>query len=405
MRKANIAYIDDTSPYSRNLYSKIIAQNKFHLAYYAPKGVIGKIGSGKTSSDCDLPNLECFWTSHFYPLQIARRIAKDKPDLVHIQFELNTFGTHYTSLFIIPLMALLRALQRKVLVTIHTVIPRYCFTSEFANSLVPSTFTMLHLPALFYEISLSTIYTFVGYFSTAIIVHTNTQKKHLVSDYHLNYNDIFVIPQGVDYRPPTINSAKVKFWKKKLDGKKIILHFGSITPIKGLELLIRSFSSVVKHYSKSRLVIIGGLNPHYKSYYDHLRQLIGTLGLEKVVFFTGWLDLDSEDLNALFFLADVVAYSHIFPQSPSGSLEIAKKHGKKIVASSFEILKEQLSGYTKLVFVKPNDEKALSKAMLSAISTQEKESISSYGPMHTDSWDCVALKTLFLYRRLIAREK
>lgn len=393
MGRILIAFIDDTSPYSENLYSKIISDSRLHFVYYAPKGSTGKIGSHHK-----LPNMERVWTSNFYPLQIASEIAKDKPDLVHIQFELNTFGPFYNSVLILPLLVLLKIMRRKVLLTVHTIMPRHCFTGAFTESMIPSMFKVLHIPAIFYEIFLSVIFSFVGWFSDALIVHTTSQKRYLVTDYHINERDIFVIPQGVDYTAPAIDYGKVQLWKKKLNGKKIILSFGTVTPIKGLEWLIRSFSRLLNLYSECVLVAVGGLNPYYKDYFDRLARLVNALGLKKKVLFVGWLD--SGELNALFSLASVVIFSHVFPHASSGTLAMAKKHRKKVVASNFEILKEQLSGYDGVIFVSPQDEKSLAEAMLSALSSS-KESRSRNNVVHTDSWDYVASETILLYHRLI----
>lgn len=398
MREATIVYVDDVSPYSRSLYSNMVAQKKSHFIFYAPKGVVGKL-----SSKFILPNMKRVWASHFYPLQIVREIAKDKPDVVHIQFELNTFGSHYTSLLIVPLLVMLRALHRRVSVTIHTVIPRNCFTSEFTDSVIPSKFRALHIPASLYEIILGIIYSFLGWLSEALIVHTATQKKYLVHDYHLLDRKIFVIPQGVDYTTPLPNREKKQFWKIKTDNKQIILYFGSITPIKGLDWLIRSFSRLLKRYPKCALLIVGGPNHYYADYYNSIKRLVDTLGLGKTVFFTGWLDSVS-DIDTMFSLADIIVFSHVFPQSPSGTLSMAKKHRKKVIASNFEILKEQLIGYKKVIFVPPGDEESLTKAMLSAITGHFPEYSSSEEVSFKDSWDCVASKTLLLYDYLIQHE-
>ncbi len=393
-----ISFVDDASPYSQNLYSKIISDRKLHLVYYAPKGPTGKT----VRCNSNLPNMRHIWTSHFYPLQIAGKIAEDKPDLVHIQFELNTFGPFYTSVLILPLLALLKLMRRKTLTTVHTAIPRICFAPVFTESIIPPTFRVLHMPAVLYEVCLSMVYSFVGWFSDALIVHTTVQKKYLISDYHVNERSIFVIPQGVDYATPVIDYGKVQLWKKKFNEKKIVLYFGTITPIKGLEWLIRSFSRLLNLYPESMLVVVGGLNPYYREYFSRMVGLIEALGLKKKVFLSGWLD--PRELNALFSLASVVVFSQVFPHASSGTLAMAKKYQKRVIASDFEILKEQLSDYRDAVFVTPLDEKSLAEAMLSALSESSEKSSVRAGNRndveHMDSWDRAASETIQLYRRL-----
>jgi glycosyltransferase involved in cell wall biosynthesis len=390
MSKATIVFVDDLSPYSKNLYSKIITKSKSRFVFYAPKTTFGKL-----SSNGKVQNMKHVWSSHLYPFQIAHEIAKDKPDIVHVQFELNTFGSHYTALLIFPLLLLLRGLRTKVVVTVHTVIPRNCFTRQFTDFIIPPTFRTWHIPVLFYEIGLSTMYSFIGRFSEKLIVHTATQKKHLVHDYHIRGSRIFVIPQGVDYATPLVDGEKVQFWRKKTGNKQIILYFGTITPIKGLDWLIQSFSLLQRTYSNCVLLIVGGLNYYYTDYYNNIKSLVHTLNLGDKVFFTGWLD--AADLDSVFSLADVVVFSHVFPHSPSGTVAMVKKHQKKLIVSNFEILKEQLIGYERANFVPARDRESLTEAMRSAL-TEPSSDLGIGGDIsHKDSWDCVALKTLLLY--------
>jgi glycosyltransferase involved in cell wall biosynthesis len=390
MQEATVVYVDDMSPYSKSLYSNMVAQNKFHFIYYAPKSVFGKLTSKSV-----LPNMKRIWTSHLYPYQIAREIAKDKPDIVHIQFELNTFGSHYTSLLMFPLLTLLRALRRKVVVTVHTIIPRRRFTTEFTDSIIPSMFRAWHIPAVFYKSILDILYSFIGWFSESLIVHTNTQKRCLVNDYGILGKKIVVIPQGVDYSPPSPNFEKVQFWRKKIGNKRIILYFGSITPIKGLDWLIRSFSQLQKSYPNCVLVIVGSPNWYYTDYYNKTKKLVDTLNLGDTVIFTGWLT--KSDLDNVFSLADVIVFPHVFPHSPSGTVAMVKKHRKKLIASNFGILKEQLIDYKRVVFVQAGDEEELAEAILSAIAITFPELESKFDNHHEDSWNRVALKTLLLY--------
>ena len=394
MKEATIVYVDDVSPYSRSLYSNMVAQKKFHFIFYAPKGVFGKL-----TSRFVLPNMKRVWTSHFYPYQIAREVAKDKPDIVHIQFELNTFGSYYTSLLVFPLLILLRALRIKVVLTVHTVIPIRCFTKEFTGSIVPPMFRVWHMPAVFYESILTILYSFVSQFSELLVVHTDTQKGYLVSDYRILDEKIAVIPQGVDYATPFIRYEKVQFWRKKIGNKKIILYFGSITPVKGLKWLIHSFSKLRKHCLDCVLLIVGGPNYYYTDYYDNIKRLVSTLNLDDEVFFTGWLD-KTADLDSVFSLADVIVFSHVFPQSPSGTVAMVKKHKKKLIASNFAILKEQLTGYNKVIFIPPGDKESLTKAMLSAITEPFSEPGCADDAEHKDSWDYIAHETLRLYKTL-----
>ena len=217
MREVRVAFIDDLSPYSKCLYSKLIAQHKskFQFVFYAPNGVVGKL-----SGHGDLPNMKRVWSSHLYPFQITREVAKDKPDIVHLQFELNTFGSHYTSLLVLPLLIFLRVLRRKVVLTIHTVIPKAYITREFTTALIPSIFRILRMPPMVYKIILEILYSFSSRFSEELILHTTAQKELLIHDYGVIASKIHIISQGVDYEKPDPNPEKVQFWKNTIKKRK-----------------------------------------------------------------------------------------------------------------------------------------------------------------------------------------
>lgn len=398
MHKFKIVYIDDLSPYSRNLYSKLFAHRKYSFVFYAPKSIFGKIFYEST-----LPNMKRVWSSHLYPFQIVRETAKDKPDLVHIQFELNTFGSFHTAILVFPLLLLLKVLRRKVAITIHTVIPRFCLTSKFTQVLIPSMFRTWHVPISLYETVLSFVYSMLDRFSEGLIVHTDTQKRYLTQDYNVNSRKIFVIPQGVDYTAPVIDREKVRYWRKKTGNKSIILYFGSITPIKGLDWLIQSFSQLRKSYPNCVLIIIGVSNYYYADYYQEIRRLVDSLKLAESVFFAGYVNNRSE-LDSIFSLANVIVFSHVFPHSPSGTVAMVKKHKKRLIASNFKILKEQLIDYKKVVFVPPEDREFLAAALLSAMTDDSSESRDAGTFMPNDSWNSVAFKTLLSYEYLLRSE-
>jgi len=101
---------------------------------------------------------------------------------------------------------------------------------------------------------------------------------------------IRVIPNGIDSRGFSDPSVKGSF-KRKFgiqDNRKIILYLGRVNRQKGLELLIRAYSHLVKRMScKNALLVIAGPDDGYLT---EARSLVASQGIHDSVLFTGFVD-------------------------------------------------------------------------------------------------------------------
>jgi len=97
-------------------------------------------------------------------------------------------------------------------------------------------------------------------------------------------------------RPP---SAVVR--RLYADGRKNVAFVGRIIPNKRIDDLIRTFALYQRHHQPdSRLLLVGDHRGHER-YYDRLRELVASLGVQEVVF-TGHVDHD--ELLAYYTVAD-----------------------------------------------------------------------------------------------------
>ena len=84
------------------------------------------------------------------------------------------------------------------------------------------------------------------------------------------------------------------------DSRTNLVFVGRISPNKRIEDVIRVFACYQRyHQPHSRLLLVGD-HRGYEKYYDRLQEMVGTLGLEEVVF-TG--HVDDDDLVAYYRLA------------------------------------------------------------------------------------------------------
>ena len=91
-----------------------------------------------------------------------------------------------------------------------------------------------------------------------ILTHNNFSKNEITKIVPKNLN-IHIVPHG-NYLPfIEIEKDKLKS-KKKLnlpENKKIILFFGLIKEVKGLEVLLKSLKKVIEQHKDIRLLIAG----------------------------------------------------------------------------------------------------------------------------------------------------
>ncbi|HET8645321.1 MAG TPA: glycosyltransferase, partial [Vicinamibacteria bacterium] len=86
------------------------------------------------------------------------------------------------------------------------------------------------------------------------------------------------------------------------DGRKTVVFVGRIIPNKRIDDLIRTFALYQRHAEPhSRLLLVGDYRGHER-YFDRLRELVASLGVQEVVF-TGHVDHD--ELLACYSVADL----------------------------------------------------------------------------------------------------
>lgn len=142
--------------------------------------------------------------SPLYVFQIFKELCRVNPDIVHIQHGYFLYGGLITSIFFPILVALSKLVSKKVIVTIHDVVPlRLLEDAEFRIE------NGIHGPALILKLGLLLVTKLIVLFSNKVIVHEPFFKEYLVRDYKERPDKIVVIPHGVeDLKPLPKDEAK-----------------------------------------------------------------------------------------------------------------------------------------------------------------------------------------------------
>ena len=122
-----------------------------------------------------------------------------------------------------------------------------------------------------------------------IVTPSRFLADYLTASYGTPEAKIRVIPNSVDFRrfdPDNLDRAfiaeKRRAWGIR-EGDHVVMVIGRVTPVKGLEELIRNFSTLTSGEdaaSPLKLVIVGGADKHHQKYLESLKKLAKDLRRE-----------------------------------------------------------------------------------------------------------------------------
>jgi len=238
-----------------------------------------------------------------------------------------------------------------------------------------------------------------------IIVHTVPSKKELISLTNSPQDKVSVIHQGpytgFASAAPLRSPQEARALLDLPIGGQVILFFGQIKRVKGLDTLIRSFSQIQDTRPNVRLVVAG---PVWKEDLTFYTELIETLRLsERVVMRTEYIP--DEEVSLYFQAADVIAlpYRKVYQ---SAVLFMAHSFARPIVATDVgglaEVIRDGQTGY----LVPPDDEHALAAALCAILADGSgAERMGLRGRHWVEqhySWSAIAGQTAQLYRDLLS---
>lgn len=195
-------------------------------------------------------------------LRLWSRTRKDHFDIVDIQFEYSTFGSHLVSVIKLPLLAALLRLGGTGITTLHGVITR--------RSLEGESFRGLKWFAYFASVKLAALFS-------VVLVHSRSMRDSL-----RNYGIAAeVVPHGSDLGI-LVEGARPA---------GSTLFFGFVRPSKGVPNLIEGIGSVRKLRPGVELVIAGSVrNAVEVKYLNSLRTKVREENLSDTVrFLTGYI--------------------------------------------------------------------------------------------------------------------
>jgi glycosyltransferase involved in cell wall biosynthesis len=238
-------------------------------------------------------------------------------DIVCLQHEYGIFGGPAGS----HLLKLLSELRMPIVTTLHTVLSDPA--SEYRE-------VMYRLSKL----------------SDKLIVMSLKACELLKDVYSVPENKIAFIHHGI----PDTPFIDPNFYKDKfgVEGRKVLLTFGLLSPNKGIEYVLQALPSVAREHPDVTYIILGATHPHVirahgEAYRISLQQLVRRLNIgDHVVFHNRFVDL--QELCEFLGAADIYVTPYLQEsQIASGTLAYAMGTGKAVISTPYWYATEMLA--------------------------------------------------------------
>lgn len=231
------------------------------------------------------------------------------------------------------------------------------------------------------------------------IVHSDKNREKLSRIFHIDLNDISVIPHGSYdfYQDEPVSQAEAREHLGMKSSTKVVLFFGHVRDYKGVDTLLQAMAPVRDVVPDVKCVIAGkdwvAWEPYQKIIDDNQLQDVVDAQLDYV---------PSSRVKYLYSAADVVVLPYKHFDSQSGPGNIALGFGKPLIVSHVGGLPD-LVRESDVIF-EPGHRDGLAQALIRVLSDDayaQKLADDSAVLAEKYSWDGIAKKTVDLYRNML----
>ncbi len=255
------------------------------------------------------------------------------------------------------------------------------------------------------------VLTEIGILSDEIIVMTNTAKTFLIEIYGIPAEKISIIPHGI-HDVPFIEDTSPYKEQLKLDNRKIILTFGLLNKLKGIEYVIEAMPQIIKEHEDTLYIILGRTQRRIheldgEQYRNMLQKRVKTLNLENHVrFYNQFIPL--KQLLKFLIAADVYTYPSLNKDfTGSGTLSYALGTGNAVISTPFHHAKEYLAD-GRGILVPFQDSQAIAQALLDLFASDSARNElrkNAYRFTRSMTWQKVGYKYLNTIRHHLESQK
>ena len=285
----------------------------------------------------EFSSVECFVLAmndpgrrHAYPARVRFEIAESEVasyrraadflnvntvDVLSLQHEYGIFGGKAGS----HVLGFLRELRMPIVTTLHTILA----TPNRQQKSVLDEITRL---------------------SERVIVMSQYAAELLREVHGVPSDKIDVIPHGIPCMPSAPRSKE----RLGVEGKRVILTFGLLSPDKGIEYVIDAFPAVLERHPDAAYVVLGATHPHVKERHGEMYRLMleqraRSIGVDSSIIFHDRFVAENE-LADFLSAADIYVTPYLKEeQIASGTLARAVGFGKAVVSTPYVYARELLA--------------------------------------------------------------
>ena len=229
-----------------------------------------------------------------------------------------------------------------------------------------------------------------------IIAVSESTRRDAIQILNIPPEKIYSIPSGIgaEFHPILDQEILQECQSKYNLPSDFILFVGLIEPRKNLPMLLRSYSQLKKFHLDLPLVLVGRKGWQF----EIVAELIKELGIENKVLLTGYIP--DQDLPLIYNLARLFVYPSSYEGFGFPPLE-AMACGTPIITTAVSAMLETIGSAG--VLIPPQDEDALTKALIMLLSDQEyQEFLSNLGKQRVEefTWERSARETVHIYEQV-----
>lgn len=341
-------------------------------------------------------------------LSLVRAVKSTAADLLHIQHAAGTY-CFQRPIFLLPPLLRIFGYRKPIVTTVH----EYGWWEWQPKGIPPQFLEWLKMWGQqrgWWDREDGFLLT-----GSDAIITTNAEAESVILKRMPNYTDRLhriAIAANITVVPIDRQQARQQLRQQFgwLSDSFVVVFFGFLHPVKGIEYLLSAFRQVVTQQPQARLLLLGGVESlalqaeAAKSYWDRLQLLVKELHLSDRVSMTGYVSgetashyLSGADLGVLPFNHGVTL--------KSGSLLALMAHGLPVIATRSTPPDPDLLAENLLKLIPTRNDTALTEALLKLIPDRAKcDRLSATASQLSDrfTWSAIAKAHDNIYQQLLA---
>ncbi len=336
-------------------------------------------------------------------ISLVQAVHSIDADILHIQHAAGTYGFE-RAIFFLPLLLKATGYSKLIVTTVH----EYGWWEWQPKHLPPQFVEWLKM----WGQSHSWWDREDGFLLTLsdAIITTNSEAEAVIHQRLPQLSQrVFSIPIAANVELTPINQTTARQQLRKIChwdlDTIVIVFFGFLHPVKGLETLLSAFQKVLTIHPQARLLLVGGVESlalrgeEAKRYWDQLHSLVRKLNLSNKVHFTGYLDAEAASKYIAGADIGVLPFNHGITMK-SGSLLTLLAHNLPVIGTQHNT---PLPDGMKVQLVPPRNIDALADALCQLLNHPDQRSHlaeASRAFVEKLSWLSVARSHLEIYQQL-----